>query len=1065
MEHRETKTNQTKQSSGWKWWVAFGIVFSLVLLVWSYLNYLCVINIGSNNKEINWLLNLFYGDQCKAISTSINNTGQDRDQQRLSLNGTTIELTDGGSIDLNLAFDQTNLVGVPGPAGINGATGMNGSPGANGATGPTGLAGAPGPAGVVTAQNGVVLSGTDLEWGTNPLLHNTDTPLSGYNATFSGIGNVVIGSTTPAASAQLTLTGGLDAEGHSAIGNSGAINGGLLFGATGDIALDVEEIFSGSINDFTRGITSFIQADENIAPSTVATIMGVESEAATSASSLADYEGLVIGVSGQATHNGSGIATETRGVSGVSSLGGSGTIDVAYGVYGANSVIGSGTVFSSIALFGGRTSVVGPGTVVNNYGLFLADQSGVGLNNYNLYSAGASSFNEFEGDVDVQGHLTTHNHTQSAIDPVSQGTTPAFGAIEPYVVGRYAYIAVCGSGLRIVDLSDPNNPIPVGSIGGLGCSISVQVAGKYAYITGLVTGTLRVIDISNPAAPTLVSTLAHPNLAGAQQVRVAGQYAYVAGSTTGSVVVINISNPAAPTVSAVLTHPNLAGARALTISGSNLYASGATAARLNVIDITNPTTPTLVGSTPSLPLGGGLGQIASIRVVGRYAYVACLQNAGTTPGGSNAFSVVDVSNNSSPTYLTSIFGTAPGTGTTFHNPVGVYDAGRYTYMVSTENGAVGQLTVIDTSNPLTPIQVAQVENTDLSAAQALFISGRYAYTTSYGNGLVTIALTGSDLTTATIGNVNSSYMNVFQDFNVSGRAFVGTSLNVGEGGIFTNGAFSVDDNANVTGNLVVNGNVGIGNTSPAVSLHVGNNTVADGTNLLRLEDTNSVCDFNANAGGPACGSDETLKKNIVDLDISALEKINALRVVQYNWQTDEDGAPLQTGFIAQEVAEVFPDLVKDGTWTDGSTKKFLTQGQLMPYLVKAIQEQNDKIDELTNDEVLSVRVLSILADAKAVSIAGDLNIGGDIYIGGAVKLGKDSAGEATIKEGTEEIRVNFDKPYPTKPIVTVSSENLGDGYDYTITNKDERGFTIRIYKGATKDIIFNWIAVQKGEIK
>lgn len=949
------------------------LLLGAVLAVWSYLNFLCVTNLASGSDATNILLKYFYGNRCNKNTSDIAlpSSGY-QGKQQLSLVGTTIELSNGGSVDLSF------LIGPSAAPGPNGNNGLNGAPGSTGATGPTGATGA---SGVAAAQNGTVLSAGFLELGTNPLLHNTDIPLNGYNATYSGIGNVVIGSVTPATGAQLTLTDGYDAAGHSAVGNSAAIDGGLLFGTTGDIVLDVEELFSGSLDNYTRGITSFIQGDENVAPSTVASIMSIESEAATSASSIADYDGLLMGVSGQATHNGSGVAAQTRGVSGISALGGAGSIDLAFGVYGANTITGSGNIASSIALYGGPTSITGPGTVTNNYGLFLADQTGIGLNNYNLFSAGSNSFNEFQGNVDVQGHLTTHNHTQSAIDPVSQGTTPAFGAIEPYVVGRYAYIAVCGSGLRIIDLSDPNNPIPVGSIGGLGCSISVQVAGKYAYITGLVTGTLRVIDISNPAAPTLVATLSHPNLSGAQQVRVAGQYAYVAGSTTGSVVVVNISDPTAPTVSAVLTHPNLAGARALTVSGSNLYASGATAARLNVIDITNPTSPTLVGSTPSLPLGGGLGQIASIRVVGRYAYLACLENAGTTPGGSNAFSVVDVSNSSSPTYLTSIFGNPPGPGTTFHNPVGVYDAGRYTYMVSTENGAVGQLTVIDTSNPLAPTQVAQVENADLSAAQALFISGRYAYTTSYGNGLVTIALTGSDLTTASIGNVNSSYMNVFQDFNVSGRAFVGTSLNVGNGGIFSNGALSVSNSANIDGQLSVNnpvvGYAAVVNNANNVGGSAGMKIVAGedaftfGADYITFQrpDGTVVGSVNQNSATTVAynvTSDERLKENIVSAT-KGLATILAIQVYDYSYKADSNHT-LQEGFLAQQLYQQYPQAVTVGSDEVDSSGKLIHPWQvdyskLTPLLAKGIQDLNAKVDSNTTE------LLAKLADTQT-DVAG-----------------------------------------------------------------------------------------------
>jgi hypothetical protein len=133
------------------------------------------------------------------------------------------------------------------------------------------------------------------------------------------------------------------------------------------------------------------------------------------------------------------------------------------------------------------------------------------------------------------------------------------------------------------------------------------------------------------------------------------------------------------------------------------------------------------------------------------------------------------------------------------------------------------------------------------------------------------------------------------------------------------------------------GNVGIGTTGPGYLLHVGSASVTDGTTVLRLQDANSTCDFNANTGAPTCGSDETLKKNITDLG-GSLSKIDALRLVEYNWKTDALGAAKQTGFVAQEVEKVFPKLVTEQKWIDGTNKKFLETAGLVPYLVGATQE-------------------------------------------------------------------------------------------------------------------------------
>lgn len=51
---------------------------------------------------------------------------------------------------------------------------------------------------------------------------------------------------------------------------------------------------------------------------------------------------------------------------------------------------------------------VGSGNIYNQYGLYIEDQSGIGLtNSYNIYSAGSSSLNRFEGGMIVTGTINS----------------------------------------------------------------------------------------------------------------------------------------------------------------------------------------------------------------------------------------------------------------------------------------------------------------------------------------------------------------------------------------------------------------------------------------------------------------------------------------------------------------------------------------------------------------------------------------------------------------------------------------------------------------------------------
>ena len=52
----------------------------------------------------------------------------------------------------------------------------------------------------------------------------------------------------------------------------------------------------------------------------------------------------------------------------------------------------TGTVTNTASLYTYKNANSGGGTVTNNYGLYLSDQSGVGTNNYQIYSAGTNPF-------------------------------------------------------------------------------------------------------------------------------------------------------------------------------------------------------------------------------------------------------------------------------------------------------------------------------------------------------------------------------------------------------------------------------------------------------------------------------------------------------------------------------------------------------------------------------------------------------------------------------------------------------------------------------------------------
>jgi len=95
-------------------------------------------------------------------------------------------------------------------------------------------------------------------------------------------------------------------------------------------------------------------------------------------------------------------------------------------------------------------------------------------------------------------------------------------------------------------------------------------------------------------------------------------------------------------------------------------------------------------------------------------------------------------------------------------------------------------------------------------------------------------------------------------------------------------------------------------------------------------------------------SDAREKTNIQPMS-GSLDKISALKPVAFDWI--KSGEHVNSGFIAQDVEVVFPEFVVDNMSNEGEeVRKGLTGGMtggIIPHLVKAIQEQQALITQLT----------------------------------------------------------------------------------------------------------------------
>ena len=108
------------------------------------------------------------------------------------------------------------------------------------------------------------------------------------------------------------------------------------------------------------------------------------------------------------------------------------------------------------------------------------------------------------------------------------------------------------------------------------------------------------------------------------------------------------------------------------------------------------------------------------------------------------------------------------------------------------------------------------------------------------------------------------------------------------------------------------------------------------------------------SNGDAISSDERLKKNIVNVADGQLEKINALKVREFEWKNPNSMfAGKQEGFIAQEVEAIIPEAVKEELMPpdpgdesrdfDGDVKLLRNQ-VINARLIKAVQELSAKLE-------------------------------------------------------------------------------------------------------------------------
>jgi hypothetical protein len=440
--------------------------------------------------------------------------------------------------------------------------------------------------------------------------------------------------------------------------------------------------------------------------------------------------------------------------------------------------------------------------------------------------------------------------------PPNLGSVPVTSPQGVAVQGNYLYVSQQGTPnqVRVYDISTPTVLTAVGTptTGGTGLDL-LTVSGTYLYVCDIQADQIRVYTLTAPGSLTTPNLVATVNTADQPNgAVVVGSYLYVACFGPSTIQRYSLGNPAAPSLAGTTTAGS--GVAGITALNGYLYAANygantlqtfsinagtgaltsvnvqtvgsepnAVAVANNLLYLTNSgnnNLQTFSLSNPALPVSQGTvptgGRPYGFAVKGNYAYISNTtsntvevrqltqanalgfdsngnlasipsSNLGDNLGNHTATSNINLNSN----LLVGGSLGAPGTSGIFVSPAGLVGINN---ILPTHNLEVSGDASLNGSAASTTVGTASL----LRLARPSVVSS--GVTTKYGNAFE-----------LALGSYNSGSNSQSRlDFKLS------------------NGALTTPDMTALT--LLANGNVGLGTTAPAYTLHV-----AGGSSTVRLE--------------------------------------------------------------------------------------------------------------------------------------------------------------------------------------------------------------------------------------
>lgn len=183
-------------------------------------------------------------------------------------------------------------------------------------------------------------------------------------------------------------------------------------------------------------------------------------------------------------------------------------------------------------------------------------------------------------------------------------------ALDVDVVEGKAFVASHESGLEVLDVSNPYNPLFLGAVDTPDDAFGVNISGDIAFVADGVSG-LQVINVSDPSTPAIVGAINTPG-SFTSDIIVANDIAYLA-DFDGGLQVADVSDPSQPKMIGAVDTPGIA--HSVTLMDNKAFVADGEKG-MQVIDVSDPHHPFILHSidTP--------GDASDVAIMGDKAFVA-----------------------------------------------------------------------------------------------------------------------------------------------------------------------------------------------------------------------------------------------------------------------------------------------------------------------------------------------------------------------------------------------------------------------------------------------------------